>query len=765
MKKLPILPVKDLVVFPFMYMPISVGRTLSKNAIERSKMECNSMMIVVLQKDPKLAVPGPEDIHKRGVLCKIITYEPLKSSDNTYKLLVQGISRVDLMDISKKSYLAANYDIVSNLNFSLGVRNNKTLYDSFTKDLVYIIDKGFVSEALIPSSELKNPIATCYLLLSLTLDPAECQKLLYEEDSLSLVKKAYEEVLRQKKLFNMKDGIAEQAKENMTKNQKEYFLKEQMKVIRKELGEDEENDVDKYTNKLEKVQEFLNESAKEEILKNIKKLKNATTESYDVTVTRNYLDYVFELPWGKYSEHSIDIKEAKDLLNKEHCHLDDIKERILEFLSILKLNPNSKAPIVCFVGPPGVGKTSFAQSIAKSIGRKSTRISLGGVKDESEIRGHRKTYVGAMPGKIMQSMRSCGVMNPVFILDEIDKMSSDFRGDPSSAMLEVLDPEQNNSFKDHYFNMEFDLSKVLFVCTANNIDTIPHALRDRLEIISISGYCEEEKLDIVKKYIIPKQLKRCGLNSKDVSLPKNIIKHIIRDYTKEFGVRELERQVGKIFRKVAKKKATGKFEKTLKVTKDNLATYLGVPRFSSMEDNKNGVGIVTGLAWTPVGGELLKLEVVALDEKGETLLTGRLGTVMQESAKIGISIIKNNYKKFGVSKNYFENKRLHIHAPAGAVPKDGPSAGVALVCCMVSKMTGKKIKDSIAITGEVTLSGKVLPVGGIREKVLAAIRSNIKRVLIPIDNKKDFEDIPEYLTKKIEVTYLVNVTDAIEEIF
>ena len=767
MRRLPILPVKDLVVFPYIYMPISVGRPFSKKAVSEAIASHDSEIIVVLQKDPLEVSPKKDDdFYDKAVVCKIVNFEPMDKTKTTHKLLVQGMTRVSLTKVlSKSGVLMGDYSPIDNVTFDLNKKTNNTLYEAFTKDLLHIIEKGFISEALIPSEELRNPIATCYLLLALSQQATECQALMGIDEGIIIVKEAYEEVLKQKKFIGMKDGIIDQAKESMTQNQKEYFLKEQMKAIRKELGEDEENDVEKYTTKFEEVQEHLNESAKEEILKNIKKLKNAVSESYEVTVTRNYLDSVFELPWGKSSEQVIDIVESKELLNDQHCHLDEVKERILEFLSILKLNPNSNAPIVCFVGPPGVGKTSFAQSIAQAIGRESTRISLGGVKDESEIRGHRKTYVGAMPGKIIQGMRTCGVMNPVFILDEIDKMSSDFKGDPSSAMLEVLDPEQNCTFKDHYMNIDFDLSKVLFVCTANSLDSIPHALRDRLEIIPISGYCEEEKIDITKKYIIPKRLKSAGLSSKDVYISKNLLKNIIRDYSKEYGVRELERQIGKICRKVAKKKAEGKFEKSIKLTKENLHTYLGVPIFSSIEDNKNGVGVVTGLAWTPVGGELLKLEVIALEEKGETILTGRLGEVMQESAKIGVSIIKNNASKFDVPADFFEHKRLHIHAPAGAVPKDGPSAGVALVSCIVSRMTGRKIKDSIAMTGEVTLSGKVLPVGGIREKVLAAIRSNIKKVLIPIDNRKDFEDIPEFLTKKIEVTYLSHVTDAIEEIF
>jgi ATP-dependent Lon protease len=563
----------------------------------------------------------------------------------------------------------------------------------------------------------------------------------------------------------MKASIVEDAKESMTQSQKEYFLKEQMKAIKKELGEDKENDLDAYILKFEKIEKLLTKDAREEILKNIKKLKNSMSESYESTITRNYLDYIFELPFSESSNDNLDISLAKEVLDSEHCHLADVKERILEFLSIKKLNPDSKGTIICFHGPPGVGKTSFAKSIAIALDRKCVRIALGGIKDESEIRGHRKTYVGAMPGKIMQGMKQAGVVNPVFVLDEIDKLSSDFRGDPSSALLEVLDPEQNNTFKDHYMNIEYDLSKVMFIATANNVDTIPPALRDRMELINISGYCEDEKIEIAKRFIIPKRVKEGGLRDKDVSFSKPILQDIIRQYTKEFGVRELERQVAKIVRKVSKKKAEDKLTKPITLTKQNLKSYLGPDKFSDIEDNKNGVGVVTGLAWTPYGGEILKLECILIEEVGETILTGRLGEVMQESAKIAVSVIKNNSKKLKVDPEIFKKNRIHIHAPAGAIPKDGPSAGVSLLSSMVSLLTNQKIKDSIAMTGEITLTGKVLPVGGIREKVLAAIRSGIKLVILPKDCKGDFDNIPEHLSSKIEVKYVSSVFEIFKEIF
>jgi len=765
-KELPVLPVKDLVVFPHIFIPISVGREFSKNAMFESIDHYSSEILILLQKDSDQSdITSLKDFQPMGVVCKIVKKEAMQGK-KVYKLLVQGLQRAKVKHLSEAGgTFIAKVEELPNLSYDLEVSKNKALYDTLIKDLVYIIEKGFVSEALIPVKELDNPMATSYLLLAMTLDHLENQKLLESEDSFEIVGKAYKEIVKQKNFINMKASIVEDAKESMTQSQKEYFLKEQMKAIKKELGEDKENDLDSYIIKFEKIEKYLTKDSREEILKNIKKLKNSMSESYESTITRNYLDYVFELPFYETSEDNMDISLAKEVLDSEHCHLADVKERILEFLSIKKLNPDSKGTIICFHGPPGVGKTSFAKSIATALDRKCVRIALGGVKDESEVRGHRKTYVGAMPGKIMQGMKNAGVINPVFVLDEVDKLSSDFRGDPSSALLEVLDPEQNNTFKDHYINIEYDLSKVMFIATANNVDTIPPALKDRMELINISGYCEEEKIEIAKKFLIPKRVKEGGLRDKDVSFSKPILQDVIRKYTKEFGVRELERQVARIVRKVSKKKAEGKFRKTIVLNKKNLKTYLGPEKFSDIEDNKNNIGVVTGLAWTPYGGEILKLECILIEEKGDTILTGRLGEVMQESAKIAVSVIKNNYKKLNVDPEILTKHRIHIHAPAGAVPKDGPSAGVALLSSIVSLLTNKKIKDSIAMTGEITLTGKVLPVGGIKEKVLAAIRSGIKLVLLPKDCKGDFENIPEHLSEKIEVKYISHVSDALKEIF
>ena len=764
--RLPVLAVKDLVVFPYLYMPISVGRDLSKRAIYKSINSHKSEILVVLQKESQVDVPSkPGDLFSVGVLCKIVKYDPLsKSSLN--KLLVQGFKRVLIKDVQEeKDYISAEYTTIDNLTLDLSIPKNKILYDTLLKDLVDIINRGFISEALIPVKELDNPVATAYLLLSITQKSLDNQKMLEHEDAYDVVNRSYLEILKQKNFLEIKEDLLEKAKENINQNQKEYFLKEQMRTIRKELGEDPESDYDLYLKKYYEIEQYLAKSAKEEVYKVIKRLKTAFAESQEMTVLKTYLDYIFELPWSKKTEDNLNIQEAKKILDNEHYDLLDVKERILEFLSVRKLNPSSKAPIICFSGPPGAGKTSIAKSIATALGRECIRISLGGIKDEAEIRGHRRTYVGAMPGKIMQGLKQAGVVNPIFILDEIDKLSSDFRGDPSSALLEVLDPEQNNTFKDHYLNIEYDLSRVLFIATANNLETIPPALKDRLEVIKLSGYCEEEKIEICKRFIIPKKVKDSGLKEKDLKFSDKVLVDIIRHYTKEFGVREIERQISRLCRKVAKKKAEGSLKKGISLNVKIVREFLGPEVFSSLEDNKNGIGLVTGLAWTPYGGEILKLEAMLIKERGDAILTGRLGEVMVESAKLGVSLIKINAKKWGIDPLILESNRIHIHAPAGAVPKDGPSAGAALVASMVSLLTNKKIKDSIAMTGEVTLTGKVLPVGGIKEKVLAAIRSGIKTVILPKENQGDFEGASEFLANKIEVKYASYISDVLKEIF
>jgi len=763
---LPVLPVKDVIVFPHIFIPIAVGRDISKNAMLNATENYSSKILVLLQKNPNMTDPKSlKDFYDIGVVCEIVKKEAIVGKP-IYKLLVHGLHRAKVQSLTlKKGSFVSKIKKIENISFDLGIAKNKALYDTLIKDLVYIIEKGFVSEALIPVKELENPMATSYLLLAMTLDCIANQKILKSDDSYKSVDKAYREIVKQKNFINMKASIVNEAKESMTQSQKEYFLKEQRRAIDKELGDDKENEINDYIFKFEKIEKHVSKDTRDEILKNIKKLKNNTSETYESTITRNYLDYIFEIPFFEVSKDNLDIPLAQKILDKEHCHLFDVKERILEFLSIKKLNPDSKGTILCFHGPAGVGKTSFGKSVAKALDRKCVRIALGGVKDECEIRGHRRTYVGSMPGKIMQGMKNAGVVNPIFILDEIDKLSSDFRGDPASALLEVLDPEQNHTFKDHYLNIEYDLSKVMFIATANNIYNIPPALKDRMELINISGYCEEEKIEIAKKFFIQKRIKEGGLRDTDVSFSKPILQDIIRKYTKEFGVRELERQIAKVIRKVAKKKAEGKFRKTIILNKQNLKSYLGPEKFSDLEDKKNDIGIVTGLAWTPYGGEILKLECIFIEEEGETILTGRLGEVMQESAKIAVSVVKNNYKKLKINPNIFKDKRLHIHVPGGATQKDGPSAGVSLLASMVSLLTNQKVKDSIAMSGEITLTGKVLPVGGVKEKVLAAIRSGINLVILPKDCRGDFEDISEHLSSKIKVKYVSNVFEIFKEIF
>jgi len=763
-KKMPVLATRDMVIFPHVHIPIHIGRKVSKRSVFEA-LNKDSEIILILQKDPDVEDPkSMDDVYDVGTVCKVIKFEPIAGKD-TYKLIISGQSRVRLKTLEKNGdFLEGEYEALENVAIDLENTHNKAMIDLFISELVYIIDRGFAFDALLNINDVNKPIVVSYLFLSKTKKSDFCQKILESTDSKWILEEAYKEVQTQRTIIDLKDKIAEKTKEQMSKSQKEYALKEQLKAIRRELGEDKESEVEEYERKLAKIKPYISEITHDEINKRIKKIEKSGGESAELSVTKSYLDIVFDLPWNEKTEDNLDMLNVQKILDDDHYDLEDVKDRIIEFLSVRKLNPKSKGPILCFAGPPGTGKTSVAKSIARALGRKIVSVSLGGVRDEAEIRGHRMTYVGAMPGKVINGMKQVKVLNPVFIFDEIDKLSHDFRGDPSSALLEVLDPEQNYMFKDHYLNLEYDLSKVMFIATANNVETIPPALKDRMEIIHLTGYCEEEKIEIAKRFLIKKQKTEKGLYDKEVSINVHALRAAIRNYTREFGVRDLDRQIDKICRKVARKKAEGKLDKTINVTDKNIEEFLGVSKYDTQTDNKNGIGLVTGLAWTPYGGEILKLEASMLENKGAPILTGRLGEVMKESATIALSLIKTNCKKWKIPKNVLDNI-IHIHAPAGAVPKDGPSAGIALVGSLVSLLRQKKVKDSLAMTGEITLLGKVLPVGGVKEKILAAIRSDIKMVILPADNKKDFEDIAEHLRKKITVEYVSNVNDILKLIF
>ena len=551
-------------------------------------------------------------------------------------------------------------------------------------------------------------------------------------------------------VLELEKKIAGRVRKQMEKTQKEYYLREQLKAIQKELGEKDDKSIEiaEYREKLEKGNYPV--EIKDKIKKEISRLEKMPNMAAETSVVRTYIECLLSLPWGVYTEDNLDINHAEDILNADHFGLDKVKERILEYLSIRKLTDSIKGPILCLVGPPGVGKTSLARSIAKAVDRKFVRVSLGGVRDEAEIRGHRRTYVGAMPGRIIQGMRTAGSSNPVFLLDEIDKMNADFRGDPSAALLEVLDPEQNNTFSDHYVENAFDLSKVLWVVTANTVHNIPRPLRDRMEVINIAGYTEEEKIQIAKRYLIEKQLKEHGLNNKQVSIADNTIQKVISEYTRESGVRSLERSIANLCRKAARK-IVQEDKKSIKITVQNLHTFLGSAKYHKRQaENKDQVGVSTGLAWTEVGGDVLPTEVSILKGKGNLILTGQLGDVMKESAQAGLSYIRSRVEKLGIEPDFYEKNDIHIHLPEGAIPKDGPSAGITMATAVVSALTGKKVRTDVAMTGEITLRGRVLPIGGLKEKVLAAHRLGIKTIILPKENKRDMDDIPNNIRKQLE---------------
>jgi ATP-dependent Lon protease len=579
---------------------------------------------------------------------------------------------------------------------------------------------------------------------------ADAQQLLEMNDPLSRLTKVNEFLNREVELLSVQAKIQTAAREEMGKNQREYYLREQLRAIQQELGDGEgKEELVEVRKAIEAAK--MPENVLKEALKQLGRLENMHPDAGEAGIIRTYLDWLVELPWSKSSRDSLDIIRAEKILNDDHFYLDKIKERILEFLAVRKLKKKMKGPILCFVGPPGVGKTSLGKSIARAMGRKFVRMSLGGVRDEAEIRGHRRTYIGAMPGRIIQAMKQAGTNNPVIMLDEIDKLGYDYKGDPSSALLEVLDPEQNHSFSDHYINQTFNLSNVMFIATANQIDPVPSALRDRMEVINLAGYTEEEKLEIAKRYLVPRQIKENGLKAKLISFDDHSISEIIAKYTREAGLRNLERQIGTICRKVARKVAEGS-KRNVKVTAKGLPTFLGAPKYLREEDlDKNEIGVVNGLAWTPVGGEILHIEATLMQGKAGLTLTGQLGDVMKESVQAAHSYIRAHADELYVKPEFFQEHEIHVHVPAGAIPKDGPSAGVAMATALVSVITRVPVRKDVAMTGEITLRGKVLPIGGLKEKILAAVRSEMKTVLIPFQNKKDLEDIPAEILKKVKI--------------
>jgi len=757
---LPVLPLPDVVVFPYMIVPLFVNRDRSAKAVDQSLSE-NRMIMVVAQKDPNVDDPKAADLHQFGTVALIMRM--LKLPDGRVRILVQGFARakVEYFDESQP-YLAAKIQpktepqtIPDSVELEALIRNVKAAVEK-----AVALGKNLSQDLMAIASNLDEPGRLADLVASnLELKVDKAQQVLELVDPIERLRRVHELLTKELEVLEVQSDINAQARGEIDRNQREFYLRQQMKAIQQELGEGNElqEEIDQYRKKIKKAK--MPPEVAEESERQVGRLERMHPDAAETATLRNYLDWMIGLPWAKATKDNLDLKKAQKILDEDHYGLEKIKERILEHLAVRKLKKDSRGPILCFVGPPGVGKTSLGKSIAKALGRKFVRMSLGGVHDEAEIRGHRRTYVGAMPGRVIQSIHQAGSNNPVFMMDEVDKIGADFRGDPSSAMLEVLDPEQNHAFRDNYLGVPFDLSNVMFVTTANMLDPIQPAFRDRMEIIQLSGYTEEEKLEIAKRHLIPKQVAEHGLTSKQIEFTDEGVRAIINQYTQEAGLRNLEREIATACRKVARQVASG--EKNIrKLHTDNIGKFLGRPRIFPEELLKRDqVGVATGLAWTPVGGDILFIEATAMKGRGLLTLTGQLGDVMKESAHAALSYARSHAKEFGIKEDFFGKHDIHVHVPEGSIPKDGPSAGVTMATAILSLLTGKPVRRKIAMTGEITLRGEVLPIGGIKEKVLAARRAKINTVIMPSLNERDLEDINETIRKDMHFIFVDDVRD------
>jgi ATP-dependent Lon protease len=758
-EELPILPLRETVVYPQMLIPLVVGREKSIKLVEDA-LAGNKIIGMCMQKTP-VEEPTPDDIHRVGTVGIIV--RSLRFPDNTLRLFVQGLQRIRIIEFTQtEPYFKAKVEVIEE-------RVEKTVeIEGLMRNLLNLFQKmaslipQFPEELIINAMNIQEPGKLAdFIAFNTNLNINEKQEILETIDIKERLQKVTYYLTRELEILEIANKIQNEVKNEIEKSQKEYFLRQQMKAIQKELGEIDprEMEINELRQKLQEAK--LPPEAMKEAERELERLALMPPGSAEYTVTRTYLDWLISLPWAKSTEDNLDIKRAEEILNEDHYDLEKVKERILEYLAVRKLKSDMKGPILCFVGPPGVGKTSLGKSIARALGRKFVRISLGGIRDEAEIRGHRRTYVGALPGRIIQGMRKAESNNPVFMLDEIDKLGADFRGDPSAALLEVLDPEQNNSFVDNYLGVPFDLSKVMFIATANVLYTIPPALLDRMEVIELPGYTEYQKLGIAKGFLIPRQLKEHGLENYQIEFTDEAIKKIIREYTREAGVRNLEREIASIIRKIAKGIAEGSISDKVIVDKEDIPKYLGPEKYTfGMKGEKDEVGVATGLAWTEAGGDILFVEALVVEGKGNLILTGKLGEVMQESAKTALSYVRSKLKDLNVSYEILEKSDIHIHVPSGAIPKDGPSAGVTIATAIASALTKRPVKKDIGMTGEITLRGKVLPVGGIREKVLAAHRAGLTAVIMPKENQKDLEEIPEEVKKDLTF-YFVEHADEV----
>ena len=758
---LPVLPIKNTVLFPHLLMPLSVGRHASRNAVEAALASEDKMLLVVSQKNNEVEDPGQADLFSVGTRAVI---KKMARSENALELIVQGVDRVILEGLEQTTpFLKAR-------TWPLPLPTDETPeVEALRRAVLELAARAFsLAQPQAPIdlnqmlAQARDPLHLAFLLGSiLSLDSDKEQALLESTSRLDALKLIHTHLGRQLQVLELREKIASQAQTEMSKQQRDYMLREQMKAIRQELGEQNPEEAESALLRKRLAEADLPEDVRKEAERELGRLEKLPSAAPDYQLTRTYLELILELPWRKRTEDVLDLTRARQVLDEDHYDLADVKGRILEQLAVLKLNPEAKAPILCFVGPPGVGKTSLGQSIARALGRKFERMSLGGMHDEAELRGHRRTYIGAMPGRVIQAIRRAGVNNPVLMLDEVDKLGRDFRGDPAAALLEILDPAQNSTFRDNYLDLPFDLSKAFFITTANSLDTIPQPLLDRMEILRLAGYTEEEKLQICVRYLLPRQLRQAGLKVEQIGLPQETLERFIRLYTREAGVRQLERVIGRVIRKVAIRFAEGQKE-PVTVSPDDLPDLLGPQQFA--REHLRGrlpPGVATGLAWTEAGGDVLYLEAVLLPGGRGLTLTGQLGKVMQESASAAQSFIWSHAKDLGIDRRIFRRNGVHIHVPAGAVPKDGPSAGVTMATALASLYSGLPVRDDTAMTGEITLAGLVLPVGGIKEKVLAARRAGIKQVILPKENEKDLRELPDPVRREMKFLFAENIEDVL----
>jgi ATP-dependent Lon protease len=766
--ELPVLPLRDIVIYPFMIVPLFVSRDRSIKAVDEALSQ-NRLIFLVSQKDVDKEEPHQDDLHTVGTVAVIMRM--LKLPDGRIRILIQGLSRARVDSVSVGSdYIKAHLTPIpeptaptNSLEVEALVRNVRAAMEKAAN-----LGKNISPEVLAITSNLEDAGRLADLSASnLELKVDEAQSVLDIFEPTARLRRVNDLLNKEIDVLTVQQEINSQARADIDRSQREYFLRQQQKAIQQELGEGNElyEEIEAYRVKITKAE--MPDYAQEESLRQLKKLERMHSDSGETATLRNWLDIMTDLPWSKSSKDNLNLKKAEKILNDDHYGLERVKERIIEALAVRKLMDKPKGSILCLVGPPGVGKTSLGRSIAKALDRKFIRLSLGGLHDEAEIRGHRRTYVGAMPGRIMQGIQQAGTNNPLIILDEIDKVGADFRGDPSSALLEVLDPEQNNAFRDNYLGVVFDLSNVMFMTTANVLDTIQPALRDRMEIIQLSGYTEEEKLEISKRHLLPKQIEENGLKKADISIEKKALALIIGQYTREAGLRQLEREIGKVCRKVARKKAELEAEfEPVKVTKETVADYLRSPKIFPEEAlKKDSIGVVTGLAWTAVGGDILFIEAIRMRGKGKLVLTGQLGEVMQESAQAAFSYAKARATELGIDPDDFDKYDIHVHFPEGAIPKDGPSAGITIATALVSVLAQRTVRKDVAMTGEITLRGNVLPIGGLKEKVLAARRAGIKTVIIPEPNKRDLEDVSQEVLDDLTFIYVDDVRQVFKEVF